>query len=89
MRRPVRTSRFKKDVERARKRGQHLAKLRTVMTSLIAEESLAPKYRNHPLIGNYAGRYECHIAPDWLLIYKLEQGVIIFERTGSHADLFR
>jgi mRNA interferase YafQ len=59
-----------------------------VLASLIAEEELDDKYQDHKLIGNYAGRRECHIEPDWLLIYKLAGSEIAFERTGTHADLF-
>jgi mRNA interferase YafQ len=89
MRRPVRTNRFKQDVKRARKRGKNLADLRSIMEALIAEQPLDARYRNHPLSGNYVGRHECHIEPNWLLIYKLDDALIIFERTGSHSDLFR
>jgi mRNA interferase YafQ len=89
MRRPVRTNRFKKDVELVRRRGKDLNKLRAVMERLIAEEPLPGRCRDHPLIGEYVGRRECHIDPDWLLIYKLEGEDIIFERTGTHTDLFR
>jgi mRNA interferase YafQ len=88
MRRPVRTNRFKKDVELARKRGNDLNKLRAVMEKLIVEEPLEAWHQDHPLVGGYAGRRECHIEPDWLLIYKLESDEIIFERTGTHSDLF-
>ena len=49
---------------------------------------MLPKYREHSLIGNFIGRRECHIEPDWLLIYKIDNDNIIFERTGSHSDLF-
>ncbi|MGH8569739.1 MAG: type II toxin-antitoxin system YafQ family toxin, partial [Gammaproteobacteria bacterium] len=89
MRRPVRTHRFKKDVDLARRRGKDLGKLRWIMERLIAEELLPDRYRDHPLIGNYVGRRECHVELDWLLIYKLEGKDILFERTGTHADLFR
>lgn len=89
MRNPLRTSRFKKDVELARKRGKDLVKLRDVMEKLVAEERLDANYRDHPLMGNYIGRRECHIESDWLLIYKLDSADIIFERTGTHSDLFR
>ena len=89
MRRPTRTSRFKKDVAPVRKRGKDLGKLRRVMQQLIAEQLLDARYRNHPLTGLYTDRQECHIEPDWLLIYKLEDESIIFERTGSHSNLFR
>jgi len=89
MRNPVRTSRFKKDVKLARRRGKNLSKLRTVMGKLITDESLETRHKDHTLLGNYAGRRECHLEPDWLLIYKLDGKDIVFERTGTHADLFR
>jgi mRNA interferase YafQ len=59
------------------------------MEKLINGERLEPKYRNHPLVGKYVGRWECHIEPDWLLIYKLEGDQIVFERTGTHSELFK
>jgi mRNA interferase YafQ len=71
-----------------KKRGKELPKIKEVMSQLIAEEPLVERYRDHPLIGNYKGRRECHIEPNWLLIYKLEDANIIFERTGTHSDLF-
>lgn len=83
------TTQFQKDVKRVKKRGKDTAKLKQIMTQLIDEEILEAKYQDHALIGNYKGRRECHIEPDWLLIYKLDGQEIIFERTGSHADLFR
>lgn len=89
MRNPVRTNRFKKDVELVRKRGKNLKKLRIVMENLIKEETLGSRHRDHPLVGNYSGRRECHLEPDWLLIYKLDGEDIIFERTGTHSDLFQ
>jgi mRNA interferase YafQ len=79
---------FEKDVARATKRGKDIAKLKEVIC-LLAEEKLLPvKFRDHPLIGNYKGRRECHIEPNWLLVYKKEMNIIIFERTGTHSDLF-
>jgi len=89
MRRPVRTHRFKKDVALARRRGKDLGKLRRMLEKLIAEEPLSDLHRDHLLIGDDVGRSECHVEPDWLLLYKLEGEDIIFERTGPHADLFR
>jgi mRNA interferase YafQ len=59
------------------------------METPIAEVPLPDRQRDHLLIGDYVGRRECHVEPDWLLIYKLEREDIIFERTGTHADLFR
>lgn len=85
--RPVRTHRFKKDVALARRRGKDLGKLRRILESLIAEEPLSARHRDHPLIGDDVGRSECHVEPGWLLLYKLEGEDIIFERT--RAALFR
>jgi mRNA interferase YafQ len=88
MRKPSFTRQFQKDLKRMKKRGKELPKIKEVMSQLIAEEPLVERYRDHPLIGNYKGRRECHIEPNWLLIYKLEDVNIIFERTGTHSDLF-
>ena len=85
---PRTTGRFSKDVKLMKRRGKALPKLRSVMETLIEQKPLAPKYRDHPLVGNYVGRRECHIEPDWLLIYKLDDDWILFERTGTHSDLF-
>jgi mRNA interferase YafQ len=88
MRIPSYTTQFKKDLKRIRKRGKNPEKLKSIMSQLIDEEALAERHRDHVLVGNYRGRRECHVEPDWLLIYKLDGMQIIFERTGSHADLF-
>lgn len=88
MRQPSYTKQFERDVKRLKKRGKDSSKLKAIMGDLIAEKTLAPKHRDHALLGTYKGRRECHIEPDWLLIYKLETSRIIFERTGAHADLF-
>ena len=66
-----------------------LSLLRAIMSKLIKEESLESKYRDHKLTGNYKEHRECHIEPDWLLIYRFVSQEIIFERTGSHSDLFK
>jgi mRNA interferase YafQ len=86
-----RTSQFKKDVKRAGKRGQDLAKLREVMELLIEGKPLPPEFKDHPLRGNFAGSRDCHIKPDWVLIYTLAEKDthVRFERTGTHSDLFR
>ncbi len=81
------TNRFEKDFEKARKSGRDLARLKRVMTWIANEQPLPPNLRDHMLIGNFKGRRECHLAGDWLLIYKLETGAVIFERTGSHSEL--
>jgi mRNA interferase YafQ len=86
-----RTSQFKKDVKRADKRGKDMAQLKAVLELLIDGEPLPPEYKDHPLRGNFAGSRDCHIEPDWVLIYTLtENGShVCFERTGTHSDLFR
>lgn len=89
MLRPVVTTRFEKDVKLARKRGKDLSKLHDVMELLLEGKKLPQKYLDHWLTGNYNNRRECHIEPDWLLIYKPGSKEIIFERTGTHSDLFK
>ena len=86
---PVYTRQFDRDVKRMKRRGKNLDKLKIIIRSLLREEQLDPIHRDHKLIGNWQGRRECHIESDWLLIYKYEIDRIIFERTGSHSDLFR
>jgi len=80
---------FERDVKRIKKRGLDFSKLKEVMQILAEEKPLPTKYRDHPLIGNYVGHRECHIQPDWLLIYKKASDTIVFERTGTHSDLFK
>jgi mRNA interferase YafQ len=80
---------FAKDLKRVKKRNMDLNKLKAVMTLLAEEKKLPFQYHDHALIGNYSGHRECHIQPDWLLIYKKQANLLIFERTGSHADLFK
>lgn len=89
MRIPVYTNRFEKDLKLMIKRGYDTENIKAVIRKLIAEIPLERKHRDHLLIGNFKDRRECHIEPDWLLIYRLEENSIIFERTGTHADLFR
>lgn len=88
MLKPIYTTRFEKDLKRCLKRGNRQERLKMVMGKLVRGEPLEPKWRDHPLKGNYIGRRECHLEPDWLLIYKLTHEEIIFERLGSHSDLF-
>ena len=91
MRTVSRTSQFKKDVKLAEKRGKDLKKLKVLLDLLIAGEVLAAGYKDHPLRGDFASSRDCHIEPDWLLIYTLtEKGNHLrLERTGTHSDLFR
>ena len=86
-----RTSQFKKDAKLAGRRGKDLAKLKAVLDLLIDGELLPAKYLDHPLRGNFAGSRDCHVEPDWLLIYTLTENNshVRFERTGTHSDLFR
>lgn len=86
----IRTTQFKKDYKRAKKRGLDISELKEVITLLANEEKLPENYFDHDLQGNYNGCRECHIRPDWLLIYKISESVCILslERTGSHSDLF-
>ncbi len=80
---------FEKDIKRTKKRGKDLHKLKIIIQSLVAKEQLPVKYRDHPLKENYKDSRECHIEPDWLLIYKITDSAIILERTGTHSDLFK
>jgi mRNA interferase YafQ len=88
MLKPRTTSRFEKDYKKALKSGRDMNKLKNVMKMIISEDALPKELRDHKLIGNYQGRRECHLAGNWLLIYKLEDDSVIFERTGSHSELF-
>ena len=82
------TSKFKQDIKTAKKRGYDLSLLTEVLDILAAGEQLPPKDKDHNLIGNYKGCRECHIQPDWLLIYEVSENVLYLARTGTHSDLF-
>ena len=81
---------FRRDYKRAVKRGCDPKLLERVVSILAKESPLPNEYRDHPLAGNYAGCRECHITPDWLLIYEINKGelTLYLLRTGSHSDLF-
>lgn len=85
------TSQFKKDLKRIRKRGYDLSALGAVLDKLCACQSLEDRNRDHALLGNYAGFRECHIKPDWLLVYAIDGDKLILtaSRTGTHSDLFQ
>jgi len=90
MRRVSYGSKFKKDLKRIKKRGNDTDLLREIISKLAIDAELEPKYRDHNLIGNYAGARECHLSPDWLLIYRYQSSdQLILLRTGSHSDLFK
>ena len=81
---------FRKDLKRAKKRGLNLDHLTRVLNILAAEEKLPAKYRDYALTGDYSGFRECHIEPDWLLVYRIDADVLslFLFRIGTHADLF-
>ena len=84
------TTQFKKDLKKAQKRGYDLELLKYVIKKLSDGETLDEKYKDHPLIENYSNRRECHIQPDWLLIYQIVESdlILVLTRTGTHSDLF-
>ena len=79
---------FEKEAAKAKKRGKDLRKLKVVMALLIHEEPLLAQHRHHKLKGDLVGYWECHIEPDWLLVYRKTDTEITFVRTGTHSDLF-
>jgi mRNA interferase YafQ len=86
---PIYTKQFEKDLKRSRRRGKNIEKFKILAKTLIAGKKLDPLHRDHKLAGNYVGRRDCHMESDWLLIYKIDADHIIFERTGTHSDLFK
>ncbi|MBQ7612010.1 MAG: type II toxin-antitoxin system YafQ family toxin [Spirochaetaceae bacterium] len=91
------TSQFKTSLKLARKRGLDISLLETVVDKLMKDEKLDEKYHNHQLIGNFKGIWECHIQPDWLLLYlkeyddKIKKNVLVLTlvNTGTHSDIFK
>ncbi len=90
MRHPETSNRFHKDYKRCLKRGWDINKLKKIAILIEANKTLPVACRLHKLGGTYSGYWECHVAPDWLLIYYLddEKDTVTYERTGTHADLF-
>ena len=82
------TSQFKRDLKLCKKRNYDINLLNTIIDTLRIPAALPPKNKDHVLRGNYVGRRECHISPDWLLIYRIDGDEIYLDRTGTHADLF-
>ena len=84
------TTRFQKDLKRVQKRGYDIDKLKTVIRMLAEGETLASKYKDHPLTGDFSGCRECHIEPDWLLVYEIyeDELILYLTRTGTRSDLF-
>ena len=83
------TTQFKKDYKRLKKQNKELSKLRIVIEKLVSGQLLEPKYKDHQLSGNWKGHRDCHIEPDWILIYKIASDDLYLERTGSHSELFK
>lgn len=80
---------FEKDYEKLLRAGKDEDKIKRVIKKLLNGEPLEPRHGNHKLKGEYRDRWECHIEPDWLLIYKRTDQELILERTGSHSELFK
>lgn len=85
---PVRGAQFKRDVKLAQKRGKDMAKLKSLVLLLLEGDPLPPRYKDHPLGGEWKGFRDAHIEPDWLLIYRVAATTLHLVRTGTHADLF-
>ena len=86
---PVYTRQFERDLKLAKRRGKNLEKFKIVARTLLDGQPLDPIHRDHKLVGDFVGRRDCHIESDWLLLYKLEECRLIFERMGTHSDLFK
>ena len=86
----VPSKQFRKDIERAAKRGLDAELLNDVVQTLASEQPLDKKYKDHALTGRYKGFRECHVQPDWLLVYRVEKDILrlFLFRTGTHSDLF-
>ncbi len=84
------TAQFKKDFKRIKRQGRNTAKLTMALDALLRGEIFPESMRDHALSGDYRGHRECHIAPDWLLIYRIDDNALVLTatRTGSHAELF-
>lgn len=83
------TSQFKKDYKRLQRQDKDLQKLRVLINALATNQALDIQYRDHPLSGNWKGYRDCHLEPDWILIYQVEEDILTLARTGSHSELFK
>jgi len=84
-----RTNQFKRDIKKIIKTGYDIEKFLTTVEMIANGQKLPKKYKDHPLKGKSIGKRDCHIEPDWLLIYALEDDELVLYRTGSHSDLFK
>ena len=86
---PIRASQFRRDLCKAQRQGKDLELLKTIIQTLAEERPLEDRYRDHELTGTWRGYRECHVNPDWLLIYKVDGNELKLARIGSHSELFR
>lgn len=86
----VMSNQFRKDLRLAAKRGKNIDKINKIIKALANGETLDLKYRDHTITGEYSGLRECHIEPDWLLVYQIDEGMVmlLLSRSGTHSDLF-
>lgn len=89
MKRVSQTGQFGRDLKRLARRGKDLARLKEVVRRLAQGEPLEPRHRDHALSGCWSASRDCHVGPDWVLIYTVAEDSLRLERTGSHSDLFR
>ena len=88
MRELIYTAQFRRELRRARRRGKDLSKIGAITDKLLAGEPLDPRLRPHILVGNMAGCWECHIEPNWLLVWIEDDDTITLMHTGTHSDIF-
>ena len=79
---------FKQDLKKVKKRSKNINKLFSIVEKLANDVNLEPQNKPHKLVGNYVNKWECHIEPDWLLIYEVTEELVVLYRTGTHSDLF-
>lgn len=89
MKRVSQTTQFSRDVKKMRKQGKDLVKLQGVVKQLALDKQLPDKHRDHALAGQWQPSRDCHVEPDWILIYTSDQSTLRLERTGTHSDLFK
>jgi len=83
------STQFKKDFKRIKKQNKDIDKLKKIIELLTKNEPLPPKFKDHQLSGQWKLHRDCHIEPDWILIYMIDSNALVLERTGSHSDLFK
>lgn len=83
------SSQFKKDYKKVKSQDKDISQLEIIIKKLLNSEKLDPKYKDHKLSGRWKNFRDCHISPDWILIYRLSDDALYLERTGSHSELFK